>query len=90
VTALLGLVPQSTQRFPYILQLLALPFGLFLLTILLGVNDDPVAVTGLGLGVLLLFVVYVCIAFANRYLAEHSFAGDEEGEEVSGTDSDEH
>jgi hypothetical protein len=83
------LVPQSTQRFPYVLQLLALPFGLFLLTIFLGVSDNPASASSLGLGVLSLFVVYVYIAFANRYLAEYSSADDGEDEEVQKMDSDE-
>ncbi len=88
VTALLGLVPQSTQRFPYILQLLALPFGLFLLAILLGVDDNPASASSLGLGVLSLSITYVYIAFANRYLAEYYSADDGE-EEVQKMDSDE-
>jgi len=53
------------------------------------VDDNPASASSLGLGVLSLFVIYVYIAFANRYLAEYYSADDGEEEEVQKMDSDE-
>lgn len=68
--ALLGLLPREAREYPLVQLMLIAPFTLFILAVLLGVNDEPNAYTALGAAFLFLVLIFAYTAAVSYFRSE--------------------